>query len=877
MISDIPYMVEQWDFDKNDDDITKTSAKLKDTRHWKCKICEYTWQASPVARYISSGLCPCHESNKAIRKGVNDLFTVVPELESIYDFEANTDIDIYSEGVDSAKRPHWRCLECGRKWQTSIKSRTKVVDGKRVAILCPHYNTVKRTKDEVPYVSEVPELIKFWDYENNTLDPTITKSNSTKRANFKCPNCTYSWPAEIRSQLRGTGKCKCCELNQVIMPGINDLFTLVPDARLDIDFNENPGIDFEHLGTRSQTKINWTCHKCGNKRNRPVNSLINGNSTDGYQLRKCQQCYRHDVNRITPVSSVPHLVKFWDFEKNTDKDINLTSAYSTEDAYWLCPKCGYSWPTMIKSRNINDFCPCCNSGRAIHKGVNDILSLVPEFANIYNFEKNKDIDIYKLSPNSTEKVWITCPGCKVTRKKSVRRLVTKENGKYKLADCVYCAKTRVLANFNSLAAVAPDIAKMWSPNNKRLADTYFPTAEDWVAWICSDCGEDFNARINEMVLGTASCPFCNYRLLLPKVNSLKVVYPNIANMWSPNNKKQPDEVLPNWAMAVKWICTDCDGEYMAPISDMVEGVVECPFCAGKRVNPKTNSLAALYPDIAAMWAPDNIYHSDRVSPTSATSAKWICPDCSGKYYSLVNEMVSGETDCPYCNGRMVLPGFNSLARKHKEIAKLWSPNNPKSADEVLPNVTVLAKWICPDCSGEYNAPINEMTDGTYTCPYCTDRMVLKDYNSLYVRFPDVAKKWSPNNDKTAFEVLPTVSVPAKWICPDCTGEYNAPINEMTDGTYTCPYCEDRMVLPGVNSFKVKHPDLMAEWDFQNNYVLANADHISDHSIKLVWWQCPNNDKHKYPMTPARRLHYQKRHKESCPYCKGLRRKRKHFI
>ena len=38
-------------------------------------------------------------------------------------------------------------------------------------------------------------------------------------------------------------------------------------------------------------------------------------------------------------------------------------------------------------------------------------------------------------------------------------------------------------------------------------------------------------------------------------------------------------------------------------------------------------------------------------------------------------------------------------------------------------------------------------------------------------------------------------------------------------TSHCPYCSNMKVLPGFNSFKVKHTDLMDEWDSINNYLL----------------------------------------------------------
>lgn len=99
---------------------------------------------------------------------------------------------------------------------------------------------------------------------------------------------------------------------------------------------------------------------------------------------------------------------------------------------------------------------------------------------------------------------------------------------------------------------------------------------------------------------------------------------------------------------------------------------------------------------------------------------------------------------------------------------------------------------------------------------------------------------------------------------------------MAAGTYTCPYCNDRKVLPGFNSFDVTHKDLMKEWMWTVNCVLCDSHEIGDKYNKNIWWQCQHNPDHKYPMSPKRRVYYQNRHMDSCPFCKGYRRKIRYF-
>lgn len=57
----------------------------------------------------------------------------------------------------------------------------------------------------------------------------------------------------------------------------------------------------------------------------------------------------------------------------------------------------------------------------------------------------------------------------------------------------------------------------------------------------------------------------------------------------------------------------------------------------------------------------------------------------------------------------------------------------------------------------------------------------------------------------------------------------------------------------------------------------DPDKVLDTSSIMVWWFCLENDKHKYRMSPKQLLYYRKRRMKSCPYCKGRRRKKRHFI
>jgi DNA-directed RNA polymerase subunit RPC12/RpoP len=217
--------------------------------------------------------------------------------------------------------------------------------------------------------------------------------------------------------------------------------------------------------------------------------------------------------------------------------------------------------------------------------------------------------------------------------------------------------------------------------------------------------------------------------------------------------------------------------------------------------------------------------------------------------------------------------MNSFA-KYPDIATLWSDQNELTADEVRPNHRSGA-WTCPTCHNDYNAEIIDMVNGDGDCPYCNDRMVAPGYNTLAAKFPDIAALWSDKNELSADEVLPNTNF-ADWDCPDCHMTFHARIIDMVNGNDNCPYCSGRKAIPGKTSFAALHPDLIEEWDYIANYCLIDPDEITDSCTQKVWWICQKNPRHHYLLSPSEKLLYQKRHRESCLYCKGRRRKKTYF-
>ena len=229
-----------------------------------------------------------------------------------------------------------------------------------------------------------------------------------------------------------------------------------------------------------------------------------------------------------------------------------------------------------------------------------------------------------------------------------------------------------------------------------------------------------------------------------------------------------------------------------------------------------------------------------------------------------------------CNNVLIHVGVNSLVDTHPELAMEFSPNEVRNPNEFTKDMAYSILWRCPVCQGDYSCSIQDREIGDSSCPYCSNRRRLGGFNTLEVTNEELAAEWSPNNIRPITDFFETDVYFAYWICPECLGEYKCRICDRKVGDNKCPYCNGIKVLENYNSLYVKHNDLMEEWDYKNNYLICNPNKISDKSNTHVWWICPDC-KNTYSLQVKVRVYYKKRKRKPCPYCKGLRQKKRYFL
>lgn len=635
-----------------------------------------------------------------VTQGANDLPTINNQLATEWHPTRNGDLLPSRVSAGSARKVWRRCSQ-GHEWEASVSSRNRGAG-------CPFCAGHRAAAGENDLATLNPELAAEWHpTKNGSLSPTQVTANSNKKV-WWLGGCGHEWEATVASRSRGSD-CPYCRGSKVLT-GFNDLAAV--NAKLAAEWHPTRNGDLlpTQITAGSNEKV-WWLGGCGHEWEATVVSRSNGHG--------CPYCANIRVldgfNDLA--TRRPDCLSWWDYSKNDGQNIFPTQVMpgSKIKAWWHCGS-GHSWTQAINSfLKGRPSCPVC-SGKVCQQGANDLATVNPRLAAEWHPTKNGDLLPTQVTAGSNKRVW-WLGGCGHEWEATV---VSRAAGN----NCPYCANKLVLAGFNDLATTHPDIASEW---NFRRNGALFPTdftygSERRVWWVCSVCGNEWQATINNRTNGYfgTGCPKCSgeHGTSFPEQATLYYVQQHIDSEAKSRFKVEmggKTEELDVWIPSLR--CgIEYDGEF---------------YHARRREKDAQKDLSAHSASIRLIRLIEcdrNAIENDRIYIDVHHNRKKNIEHAIRHAVSMLAGdpiTIDMTIDTPAIMSNYKLQTEEkSIKALFPELAKQWDYDRNGS---LLPeNISYGSSrevwWICPTCGKSFLKSVNvrtaSRTRGLQHCPYC---------------------------------------------------------------------------------------------------------------------------------------------------------------
>lgn len=562
-----PYILKEWDFDRNEITPNSITSHYSKKVHWIC-VKGHQWQA-PVNRRIRLGIgCPIcakeggtsfaeqtlyyyinsiissenryihngfeidifipslnvgieydglyyHKSEKAFTKEKKKMEALAKDGIRLIRVKESTEFKVVGDVIYTIYSSDYQYLKGAIEKIFSLLSIDKKLDfdinRDRIEILEQYIIKEKA----ISIVTLHPLIASQWDYEKNgTIKPEYIRGSSNLKFWWKCEQ-GHSWQAPVYSRVNGNG-CPLCA-GKTLVVGENDLLSQNPTLAKEWNYSKNGDLTPDSITIRNGNKVWWVCLQCGNEWQSTVAHRSEG--------KGCPICGRiksdasRTVNIIKKRGSFvdikPELLEEWCYDKNEGVNPLLCSKSSGKKVWWKCKKCGHHWQAIIANRvSKGSGCPICKKEllavvqtRTAMKKTGPITLTHPHLLEEWDYVKNT-IRPEDISIGSDRKVWWKCRICGYeweAAPNSSNRKRGYEKG------CPACQRKVIWIGHNDLVTTNPLLASEWnySKNNGLDPTTITDGSNKKVWWKCSKCGYEWDAVVEKRNRDLCKCPECN--------------------------------------------------------------------------------------------------------------------------------------------------------------------------------------------------------------------------------------------------------------------------------------------------------------------------------------------------------------------------------
>lgn len=604
-VLDVAELVSLMDVEKNklaNIDVSRLYVNSSKSISWKCSN-GHTFDEEIKIIYRRKNKC-FYCTGRQVWTGENDLQSLYPDLAAEFDCTKN---NVTPDKI-SPKDTHiywWTCKEHHPSFKQSVNHR---VERKTI---CPYCSGRKVITGQTDLQTLFPEIAAEWDIENNIeLLPTEVSPYSYTSCYWICPKGhRYKKKIIQRTKFHKPIDCpKCIKAHATSFPeqaiyyyvkkcfpdAINrykepfekgmELDIYVPEYHLGIEYDGEAFHNSEEQHQREYRKYN-VCKELGIK-------LI--------RIKEAENGWIDTADKV-----------FFVKKRMNDEEITAFLYHFFSSVF------AFSKYTFIASENNKDRYMNHYYGFPtefdISKDRLEILEYLvdvensfgqkhPKLASMWSVEGNKNITPYMFTSGSNQLVTWECPICGETWKSPIASIVSRN-----VTSCPTCSMKNNGAKITraktikhgSLAERSKELLEQWDYEaNIGLSPYDIPLNYSFkVGWKCNICGYKWYSSPATRVRNNkvAGCPHCTGRVVMPGIDDLETLYPDIAKEWDYEKNKpfQPSQIKPFSNKKYYWICKNCNKSYFTLPGSRIKGH-GCPSCAQKIVGQKNSKKVGQY-------------------------------------------------------------------------------------------------------------------------------------------------------------------------------------------------------------------------------------------------------------------------------------------
>ena len=484
---------------------------------------------------------------------------------------------------------------------------------------------------------------------------------------------------------------------------------------------------------------------------------------------------------------------------------------------------------------------------------NSLLARNPEAGQMYDNEKNKEIDLppSNIIPyNSSKLAHFQCLEHPKHRFMEYVNKMTRPDGTS--IGCKICnSLARKAALFKD---VCPIGVEWWDKTrNTLLLDEISCYDRNYAFFICEQ-GHHFKKRISSF-FQTPKCDDCEN-----EKKSIATVKPRLLPFFDKNaNNSDATQIRAHSSGGVFWKCPSCGYTWNKAPKAIRNTQDRCPKCKFRPTLHSGVSFEEFNPNASKLWikqmngknTPQNILYNER------TVIYIRCPNnenhiISKQVFRIPRTFPYG---CKLCTNTVVKPeeSFGSLCyHLLEEFDREKNHFSPFAVSEVS---TKDASWICKNNpEHKWSAKIIERARGRGNCPYC---------NNKKSKFSELHANLKPYFDEKAngisFDGVTENNNPEYYFRCDIGHFFKTKITNLSQkNKFVCPVCNGSIVIQGETDLKSQYPNIASEYSTTNP---QKTNEISIYNTNPdTAWECKIG--HKYRCSVYNRVFF----KANCRQC-----------